>query len=47
MIITKYKHNDSHKTIESLSYSLSLLSMMLNDKQASKEIIYAFIVDSL
>lgn len=37
MIITKYKHNDSHKTIESLSYSLSLLSVYDAEWQASIE----------
>lgn len=37
MIITKYKHNDSHKTIESLSYNLSLLSLCDAEWQASIE----------
>lgn len=35
MIIIEYKHNDSYKTIESLSYSLSLLSLCDVEWQAS------------
>lgn len=37
MIIIKYKHNDSNKTIESLSYNLSLLSPCNVEWQASIE----------
>lgn len=35
MIIIKYKYNDSHETIESLSYNLSLFSLCDVEWQAS------------